>query len=85
LTPEEKAVAARQRERTNMQIAVGAGVALLAGLSKMLLDLTNLRTKRVRPAQSPSDQQPMTVESFRKLTQPGIEGDWAYHPPSAKQ
>jgi hypothetical protein len=85
LTPQEKAVASQQRERTSRQIAVGAGIVILCGLSKMLLDLTNQKTKRARPDALPANQEPMTVETFRTLTDPGSEADWVYHPPPAKQ
>jgi hypothetical protein len=86
LTAEEKAVASQQHQRTSLQIAVGAGVAILAGLSKMFLDLTNSKTKRTRPSQLASNPESMTLETLHKLTDAGGQSDWVYHPPSsAKQ
>jgi hypothetical protein len=59
---------------------LGAGVFLFGGLTKLGLDLTNQKTRRVSPSQPRKAVTPLVIEGMQMPAEDG----WTYHPPSAR-
>ena len=63
-----------------MLVIMGAGLFLFGGLTKLGLDLSNSKTKRVQVSRQSREVEPLMIPGMQMPP----EDSWTYHPPPGR-